>query len=94
MLKTREVDDVMVVDVSGRITLGQGTSAIRGVLRGLVADGKKKILLNLSKVRNIDSAGIAELVSGYARVADGGGSLKLLGLTSRMKEKVLGARAM
>jgi len=82
-----------VVDVSGRITLGQGSNAIRAILRELLAAGKKTILLNLTKVRNIDSSGIAELRSGFKAVADAGGSLKLLGLTKRLKEKVLAAGA-
>jgi anti-sigma B factor antagonist len=85
-LTTRQVDDVSVVDVSGRITLGEGSSALRDVLRDLSAKGTKKILLNLSDVSYIDSSGIGELVSAYTTVANLGGDLKLLGLTKRVKD--------
>ena len=85
-LNTREVGDVTVVDVSGRITLGEGSSAMRDTLRELVAAGKKKLLLNLSDVTYIDSSGIGELVSGFTTVANAGGTLKLLGLTKRVKD--------
>ncbi len=85
-LNTREVGDVTVVDVSGRITLGEGSSAMRDTLRDLVSHGKKKVLLNLSDVTYIDSSGIGELVSGFTTVANAGGKLKLLGLTKRVKD--------
>ncbi len=85
-IDTRKVGDVTVVDVSGRITLGEGSSALRDVLRDLSAQGNKKILLNLSEVSYIDSSGIGELVSGFTSVSNGGGTLKLLGLTKRVKD--------
>ena len=85
-IETRKVGDVTVVDVSGRITLGEGSSALRDVLRDLSAQGNKKILLNLSEVSYIDSSGIGELVSGFTTVANQGGDLKLLGLTKRVKD--------
>jgi len=85
-LNTRKVGDVTVVDVSGRITLGEGSSALRDSLRDLVASGNKKILLNLGEVSYIDSSGIGELVSGFTSVSNAGGSLKLLGLTKRVKD--------
>jgi anti-sigma B factor antagonist len=85
-LNTREVGDVTVVDVSGRITLGEGSSAMRDTLRELVSAGKRKILLNLSEVTYIDSSGIGELVSGFTTVANAGGTLKLQGLTKRVKD--------
>jgi len=77
---------VTVVDAAGRITLGEGSSALRDVLRDMVAKGQKKILLNLSEVSYIDSSGIGELVSGFTTVTNQGGSLKLLGLTKRVKD--------
>jgi anti-sigma B factor antagonist len=80
------VGDVSVVDVSGRITLGEGSSALRDTLRDLMAQNNKKILLNLSEVSYIDSSGIGELVSGFTTVANSGGNLKLLGLTKRVKD--------
>jgi anti-sigma B factor antagonist len=85
-LNTRKVGDVTVVDVSGRITLGEGSSALRDVLRELITQGDKKILLNLSDVSYIDSSGIGELVSGFTSVSNAGGTLKLLGLTKRVKD--------
>ena len=85
-LSTRQVGDVTVVDVSGRITLGEGSSALRDTMRELSAKGNKKTLLNLSDVSYIDSSGIGELVSGFTTVANAGGTLKLLGLTKRVKD--------
>lgn len=82
----RQVGDVTVVDVAGRITLGEGASALRENIRELVAKGNKKILLNLSDVSYIDSSGIGELVSAYTTVTNQGGTLKLLGLTKRVKD--------
>jgi anti-sigma B factor antagonist len=85
-LTNRQVGDVTVVDAAGRITLGEGSSALRDMLRDMVAKGQKKILLNLSEVSYIDSSGIGELVSGFTTVTNQGGSLKLLGLTKRVKD--------
>jgi anti-sigma B factor antagonist len=85
-LNTRQVGDVTVLDVSGRITLGEGSSTLRDALRDLVAKGHKKILLNLGDVSYIDSSGIGELVSGFTSVSNQGGNLKLLGLTKRVKD--------
>jgi anti-sigma B factor antagonist len=74
------------VDVAGRITLGEGSSALRDTLRGLVSGGQKKILLNLGEVSYIDSSGIGELVSGFTTVTNSGGQLKLLNLAKRVKD--------
>ena len=82
----RVVGDVSVVDVAGRITLGEGASALRENIRGLVGKGNKKILLNLGDVSYIDSSGIGELVSGFTTATNQGGVLKLLGLTKRVKD--------
>jgi anti-sigma B factor antagonist len=76
----------MVVDVAGRITLGEGSSALRDSVREMVGKGQKKILLNLGEVSYIDSSGIGELVSAYTTVTNGGGQLKLLNLTKRVKD--------
>jgi len=80
------VGDVTVVDVAGRITLGEGSSALREALRDLVGKDHKKILLNLGEVTYIDSSGIGELVSGFTTVTNAGGQLKLLGLNKRVKD--------
>ena len=85
-LSTRQVGNVSVIDVAGRITLGEGSSALRETLRDLVAKNQNKILLNLADVSYIDSSGIGELVSGFTTVTNQGGSLKLLGLTKRVKD--------
>ena len=85
-LNTRQIGDVSVVDVAGRITLGEGSSTLRDTLREMVGKGQKKILLNLGDVSYIDSSGIGELVSGFTTVTNGGGQLKLLNLTKRVKD--------
>ena len=85
-LTTRQVGDVTVIDAVGRITLGEGSSAFRDTLRDLANKGNKKLLLNLGDVTYIDSSGIGELVSGFTTVTNGGGSLKLLHLTKRVKD--------
>ncbi len=85
-LNVRQVGDVTVVDVAGRITLGEGSSALRETLRDLVSKGQNKILLNLGDVSYIDSSGIGELVSGFTSVTNSGGTLKLLNLTKRVQD--------
>ena len=81
-LKTRQSGDVTIVDVAGRIQLGEGTSALRETLRELVEKNQLKILLNLGQVSYIDSSGVGELVTGFTKVANRGGQLKLLNLTT------------
>jgi anti-sigma B factor antagonist len=85
-LSTRQVGNVSVIDVAGRITLGEGSSALRETLRDMVAKNQTKILLNLADVTYIDSSGIGELVSGYTTVTNTGGALKLLNLNKRVKD--------
>jgi anti-sigma B factor antagonist len=85
-LNSRQVGDVTVVDLAGRITLGEGSSTMRDALRDQLAKGNKKILLNLGEVSYIDSSGIGELVSAFTTVPNQGGQLKLLGLNKRIKD--------
>ncbi len=85
-LTTRKVGDVTVIDAVGRITLGEGSSSFRDTIRNLVANGEKKLLLNLGGVTYIDSSGIGELVSGYTTLTNQGGQLKLLNLTKRIQD--------
>jgi anti-sigma B factor antagonist len=85
-LTSRQVGDVTVIDAAGRITLGEGASAFRDAIRDLAAKGHKKLLLNLADVSYIDSSGIGEMVSGFTTVTNGGGQLKLLGLSKRVKD--------
>jgi len=85
-LGTRQVGDVTVIDAAGRITLGEGASAFRDLIRDLANKGSQKILLNLNEVSYIDSSGIGELVSGFTTITNHGGSLKLVGLSKRVKD--------
>jgi anti-sigma B factor antagonist len=83
---TRQVDGVTIVDLSGRITLGEGSTMLRDIVRDMIAKGNKKILLNLGDVTYIDSSGIGELVSAFTTVRNGGGELKLLNLTKKVHD--------
>ncbi len=83
---TRQVDGITVVDLSGRITLGEGSVVLRDNIRELLGQGHKKILLNLGDVTYIDSSGIGELVSGFTSVRNQGGELKLLNLTKKVHD--------
>ena len=85
-IETRKVGDVTVLDCSGKITLGEGTMAVRNTVREILKNGGKKIILNLGDVNYIDSSGIGELVSSYTTVTSGGGQLKLLNLTKKIQE--------
>ena len=82
----RQVDGVTVVDMSGRITLGEGSVVLRDTIRDLIGKGQKKILLNLGDVTYIDSSGIGELVSAFTAVRREGGELKLLNLTKKVHD--------
>jgi anti-sigma B factor antagonist len=83
---TRLVGDVTIVDLSGRIVLGEGAAELRELVRNLAGEGKKKILLNLSGVNYIDSSGLGELVTAFTSVRKQGGELKLLNLTKRVHD--------
>ena len=83
---TRQVDGVTILDLSGRITLGEGSVQLRDAVRDLLAKGQKNILLNLADVNYIDSSGIGELVSAYTTVRNQGGELKLLNLTKKVHD--------
>lgn len=83
---TRQVDGVTILDLSGRITLGEGSVQLRDAVRDLLAKGQKKILLNLADVNYIDSSGIGELVSAFTTVKNQGGELKLLNLTKKVHD--------
>jgi anti-sigma B factor antagonist len=83
---SRQVEDVTVVDLSGRITLGEGSVVLREAVRDLLGKGRKAILLNLADVTYIDSSGIGELVSAFTSVSNQGGELKLLKLTKKVHD--------
>ena len=82
----RQVDSVRVVDISGRITLGEGCAQLRELIRDQLTKGNKRLLLNLANVSYIDSSGIGELVSAYTAVSNQGGQLKLLNLTKKVHD--------
>src|SRR5215510_1746468 len=80
------MDKVTIVDISGRITLGEGSSTLRETVRDLLSKGQKKILLNLGDVSYIDSSGIGELVSSFTSVNNQEGQLKLLNLQKKVHD--------
>src|SRR6476620_10343586 len=83
---TRQIDGVTIVDLSGRITLGEGRVILRDTVRELMGTGRKKILLNLGEVNYIDISSIGELVSAFTTVRNQGGELKLLNLTKKVHD--------
>jgi anti-sigma B factor antagonist len=85
-ITTREISHVTIVDINGRITLGDETGQLRDTVRKLLAAGKKKIVLNLANVDYIDSSGVGELVSSFTAVRNAGGELKLLSLTKKVSD--------
>ncbi len=82
----RAIGDVVVLDVKGRVTLGEGDEVLKDKINTLVNQGKKKIILNLAEVPYVDSAGLGEIVRTYTTVSRQGGSLKLLNLTKRISD--------
>ena len=83
---TRQVRGVTIVDLSGQIKLGEGSSVLRDTVKDLIGKGRKNILLNLGDVNYIDSSGIGELVSAFTSVRNQGGELKLLHLTKKVHD--------
>jgi len=81
----RQAGDVTILDMSGAVRMGEGSIELRNAIRGMVDGGKKKILLNLRNVKNIDSSGIGELIANYTTVSRDGGQLKLLNLTEKIQ---------
>ena len=82
----RTVNDVTVLDLKGKMTLGEGDELLKDKINSLLSAGKKKLLLNLEGVPYIDSAGLGEVVRTYTTVSRQGGSLKLLNLTKRIED--------
>ena len=85
-INERQAGDVTVLDLSGKITIGEGSVALRTAIRRLLEEGKKRILLNLAGVSYIDSSGIGELVSSFTAINKEGGQLKLLNLTQKLRD--------
>jgi anti-sigma B factor antagonist len=86
VLKARRLDDVVILDLSGRITMGEGTLILRDQIQKLLSAGDRKFLLNLADVNYIDSSGLGELVTSFTTVRNQGGLLKLLNLTRRVQD--------
>lgn len=86
VIKSRRLDDVVILDISGRITLGEGAVTLRESLLKLLNAGDRKLVMNLEDVDYIDSAGLGELVTAFTTVRAQGGQLKLLKLTHRIHD--------
>jgi anti-sigma B factor antagonist len=82
----RQVGEVYVLDLHGKILIGEGDDALRDAVGKLVGGGKKKILLNLADVPYVDSAGLGEIVRCYTTVSKSGGRLKLINLTKKIQD--------
>ena len=85
-IRERQAGDVTILDLEGKITIGEGSVSLRSAIRRLIEEGKKKILLNLAGVGYVDSSGIGELVSSYTTIGREGGQLKLLNLTQKIQD--------
>ena len=85
-IRERQAGDVTILDMEGKITIGEGSVAVRSAVRRLLEEGKKKILLNLAAVGYVDSSGIGELVSSFTTINREGGQLKLLNLTQKIQD--------
>lgn len=86
LIDTREVSQVTILDIRGRIVLGDEIHLLRDAVRKLTAEGKKKIILNLAQVDYIDSSGVGELVGAFTTVRNAGGELKLLNLSQKVHD--------
>ncbi len=84
--KVRRVGNVAIVDLSGKVTLGENTGILRDELRSLLSQGNKDIILNMAGVSYVDSAGLGELVGAYTTATNQGGAVKLLHLQGKMKD--------
>ena len=88
-INARQAGDVSILEISGRLTLGEGVSTLRNTLSGMAKEGRKKILLDLGDLTYLDSSGIGVLVASFATLTNQGGQLKLLRLTNRVKDLLL-----
>jgi len=85
-VRERHAGDVTILDLSGSVRMGEGCISLRNSIRGLADGGRTKILLNLASVKNVDSSGIGELIANYTTITRGGGQLKLLNLTEKIRD--------
>jgi anti-sigma B factor antagonist len=86
LIKQRRLDDVVILDLSGRLTLGEGTVVVREAVQKLLSGGDRKFIMNLADVDYVDSAGLSELVTAFTTVRAEGGQVKLLKLTHRIRD--------
>jgi anti-sigma B factor antagonist len=85
----RHAGDIAIVDLAGRLTLGEGSGGLRKAIKDLLATGEKKILLNLNDVSYIDSSGLGELVGAYASTTNSGGQIKLFNMQNKVHDLLL-----
>ena len=85
-IEERVVNDVTILDLKGKITLGEGDEVLKDKINSLILQNRKRILLNLEDVPYIDSAGLGEIVRTYTTVSRQGGQLKLVNLTKRITD--------
>jgi anti-sigma B factor antagonist len=85
-IKERVVKGVSILDLSGKIVLGEGDVQVKERIKDLLADGQRRVLLNLAEVNYIDSAGLGTLISSYTTAKREGGNLKLVNLTRRIQD--------
>jgi len=85
-IEERSAGDVTVLDLKGKMTLGEGDELLRDKINSLIQQGRRKVVLNLEDVPYIDSAGLGEIVRTYTTISRHGGSLKLLNLTKRITD--------
>ena len=89
VISQRRVDDVMILDLEGGIRLGEENAYLHNTIRTLVADGEKKVLLNLAQVSKIDSSGMGELIAAFTTLQKNDGEVRLLNLTQSVEELML-----
>lgn len=85
-INNRQVDGVTIVDLEGKIALGESNTALHQSLKQLVVDGKKQVVLNLANVTGIDSSGLGSIVAGYSTLQSADGALKLANLSDRIAD--------
>jgi anti-sigma B factor antagonist len=85
-ISERQAGDITILDLDGKVTIGEGSVALRSAIRRVLGEGKTKLILNLGRVGYIDSSGIGELVSSFTAVNKEGGTLKLLNLTEKIQD--------
>ena len=88
-IEERQVGEIMILDLKGKITLGEGDEVLKDNINSLILQNKKRILLNLADVPYIDSAGLGEIVRTYTTVSRQGGQLKLVNLTKRITDLLM-----